>query len=140
MLIAAPADHPLATRKKVKVAMLAAEPFISYPPPEGPSFEGIFVSACQRAGFYPRVVQYATQMLTKLSFVSSGLGIALIPGSMRSVQLENVAYLEIDEGKTPFGYSLALAAPIKSTNPTITAFVATATRYARTGGLGDAVK
>jgi len=33
-----------------------------------------------------------------------------------------------------------LAAPIKSTNPTITAFVATATRYARTGGLGDAVK
>ena len=69
MLIAVPADHPLATHKTVKVEMLAAEPFISYPPPEGPSFEGIFVSACQRAGFYPRVVQYAMQMLTKLSFV-----------------------------------------------------------------------
>jgi DNA-binding transcriptional LysR family regulator len=132
MLIAVPADHPLATRKTVKVEMLAAEPFISYPPPEGPSFEGIFVSACQRAGFYPRVVQYAMQMLTKLSFVSSGLGITLIPDSMRSVRMENVVYLEIDEGKTPFGYSLALAAPIKSTNPAITAFVATASRYART--------
>jgi len=132
MLIAVPADHPLATRKTVKVEMLAAEPFISYPPPEGPSFEGIFVSACQRAGFYPRVVQYAMQMLTKLSFVSSGLGITLIPDSMRSVQMENVVYLDIDEGKTPFGYSLALAAPIKSTNPAITAFVATASRYART--------
>ena len=101
MLIAVPADHPLAGRKSVKIEMLAAEPFISYPPPEGPSFEGIFVSACQRAGFYPRVVQYATQMLTKLSFVSGGLGIALIPGSMRVVQLDNVAYLEIDAGKTP---------------------------------------
>jgi DNA-binding transcriptional LysR family regulator len=132
MMIAVPADHPLAVRKKVKVEMLAAESFISYPPPEGPSFEGVFVAACQRAGFYPRVVQYAMQMLTKLSFVSSGLGITLIPGGMRSVQLENVAYLEIDEGKTPFGYSLALAAPIKATNPAITAFVATASRYART--------
>jgi DNA-binding transcriptional LysR family regulator len=131
MLIAVPADHPLAGHKSVKVEMLAAEPFISYPPPEGPSFEGIFVAACQRAGFYPRVVQYATQMLTKLSFVSSGLGIALIPASMRAVQLDNVVYLQIDEGKTPFGYSLALAAPIKSTNPAITAFVATASRYAR---------
>ncbi len=50
MLIAVPADHPLAGRKSVKIEMLAAEPFISYPPPEGPSFEGIFVSACQRAG------------------------------------------------------------------------------------------
>lgn len=131
MLIAVPADHPLAGYKSVKVEMLAAEPFISYPPPEGPSFEGIFVAACQRAGFYPRVVQYATQMLSKLSFVSSGLGIALIPGSMRAVRLDNVIYLEIDEGKTPFGYSLALAAPIKSTNPAIAAFIATATRYAR---------
>jgi DNA-binding transcriptional LysR family regulator len=134
MLIAVPADHPLATHKTVKVEMLAAEPFISYPPPEGPSFEGIFVAACQRAGFYPRVVQYAMQMLTKLSFVSSGLGITLIPDSMRSVRMENVVYLEIDEGKTPFGYSLALAAPIKSTNPAITAFVATASRYVRTAG------
>jgi DNA-binding transcriptional LysR family regulator len=134
MLIAVPADHPLAARKKVKVEMLAAESFISYPPPEGPSFEGAFVLACQRAGFYPRIVQHAMQMLTKLSFVSSGLGITLIPGSMRSVQLENVAYLDIDEGKTPLGYSLALAAPTKSTNPASTAFIATASRYARTAG------
>jgi DNA-binding transcriptional LysR family regulator len=134
MLIAVPADHPLAGRKSVKVEMLAAEPFISYPPPEGPSFEGIFVSACQRAGFYPRIVQYAPQMLTKLSFVSSGLGVALVPGSMRAVQLDNVVYLEIDEGKTPLGYSLALAMPIKATNPAITAFVATASRHARVDG------
>jgi DNA-binding transcriptional LysR family regulator len=131
MLIAVPADHPLAGRKSVKVEMLAAEPFISYPPPEGPSFEGIFVSACQRVGFYPRVVQHAPQMLTKLSFVSSGLGVALIPGSMRAVRLDNVVYLEIDESKSPLGYSLALAMPIKATNPAVTAFVAAASRYAR---------
>ena len=90
MLIAVPSNHPLASRKSVKIEMLAAEPFISYPPPEGPSSEGMFVAACQRKGFYPRVVQYASQMATKLSFVSSGLGITLVPESMRIVQLPNV--------------------------------------------------
>lgn len=56
MLIAVPTDHPLAARSSVRVDMLAGEQFISYPPPEGPSFEGVFVAACQRAGFYPRVI------------------------------------------------------------------------------------
>jgi DNA-binding transcriptional LysR family regulator len=131
MLIAVPADHPLAARTSVRIEMLAAEQFISYPPPEGPSFEGVFVAACQRAGFYPRVVQHAAQMLTKLSFVSSGLGITLIPSSMRFVQLPNVVYLEIEEGKTPLGYALALAAQTNADNPAIPAFVATATRVSR---------
>jgi DNA-binding transcriptional LysR family regulator len=137
MLIAVSADHPLAARKSVKVEMLAAEPFISYPPPEGPSFEGAFISACQRAGFYPRVVQHAPQMLTKLSFVSSGLGVTLIPGSMRIVRIPNVVYLDIDEGKTPLGYSLALVAQTKATNPAITAFVATASRHSRVDAPSD---
>jgi DNA-binding transcriptional LysR family regulator len=130
MLIAVPADHPLAVRESVKIEMLAAEQFISYPPPEGPSFEGLFVAACQRAGFYPRIVQHAAQMLTKLSFVSSGLGVTLIPGSMRTVRVPNVVYLDIDEGKNPLGYALALAAQTKAANPAITAFVATASRPA----------
>jgi DNA-binding transcriptional LysR family regulator len=131
MLIAVPADHPLAARESVKIEMLAAEQFISYPPPEGPSFEGLFVAACQRAGFYPRIVQHAAQMLTKLSFVSSGLGVTLIPGSMRTVRVPNVVYLDIDEGKNPLGYALALAAQTKAANPAITAFVATASRPVR---------
>jgi len=133
MLIAVPADHPLAARESVKIEMLAAEQFISYPPPEGPSFEGLFVAACQRAGFYPRIVQHAAQMLTKLSFVSSGLGVTLIPGSMRTVRVPNVVYLDIDEGKNPLGYALALAAQTKAANPAITAFVATASRPAHIG-------
>jgi len=128
MLIAVPSNHPLASRKSVKIEMLAAEPFISYPPPEGPSSEGMFVAACQQKGFYPRIVQHASQMATKLSFVSSGLGITLIPECMRIVRLPNVVYLDIDEGKNPMGYAIALAAQTKAANPAITAFVATAKR------------
>jgi DNA-binding transcriptional LysR family regulator len=131
MLIAVPAHHPLAGRRSVRVEMLAAEQFISYPPPEGPIFEGAFISACQRAGFYPRVVQHASQMLTKLSFVASGLGITLIPGSMRAVKLPGVVYLSIEEGKNPLGYALALASPTTLDNAAVPGFISTATRTMR---------
>jgi len=131
MLIAVPFTHPLATRRSVRIEMLAAEGFISYPPPEGPSFEGVFISACQRVGFYPRVVQHASQMLTKLSFVASGLGLTLIPSSMRAVQVPGVVYLDIEDGKAPLGYSLALACMTNSDNPAAPSFVATALRSVR---------
>jgi DNA-binding transcriptional LysR family regulator len=131
MAIAVPADHPLANRKAVKIEMLAAEQFIGYPPPEGPILEGAFIAACQRAGFFPRVVQHASQMFTKLSFVSSGLGVTLVPGSMRIIKMPNVVYIDIIEGKNPMGYALALAAQTKADNPAITAFVAAASRVSR---------
>jgi DNA-binding transcriptional LysR family regulator len=128
MAIAVPADHPLANRKSVKIEMLAAEHFIGYPPPEGPILEGAFIAACQRVGFFPRVVQHASQMFTKLSFVSSGLGVTLVPKNMRVIVMPNIVYLDIDEGKNPMGYALALAAQTKADNPAITAFVAAAGR------------
>jgi hypothetical protein len=49
---------------------------------------------------------------------------------MRTVRVPNVVYLDIDEGKNPLGYALALAAQTKAANPAITAFVATASRPA----------
>jgi DNA-binding transcriptional LysR family regulator len=126
MLIAVPASHPLASAGKVTIGMLAGEPFINYPPPEGPVFEGTFISACQREGFYPRIVQHAGQMLTKLSFVASGLGVTLIPASMRAVRLPDIVYLDIMEGRTPLGYALALVCPLNSDNPAVPAFITAA--------------
>jgi DNA-binding transcriptional LysR family regulator len=134
MAIAVPANHHLANRKSVKIEMLAPEPFISYAPPEGPAFEGMFMSACQQAGFYPRVVQHASEMLTKLAFVSTGLGITLIPQNMRAVHIPNVVYLDLEASKLTINYSLALAQQAKSDNSAITAFTASASRVLQQSG------
>lgn len=123
MVVAMPADHPMANLKSVRIAMLAGQNFIGYAPPEAQMLEGVFLSACQRSGFFPRVVQHAPQMFTKLSFVASGRGISIVPETMRAVNMQNVVYVDLDEGATPLGYSLALAYNENAENPSIAAFV-----------------
>lgn len=128
MVVAMPADHPMAGLKSVRIPMLAGENFIGYPPPEAQILEGAFLSACQKAGFFPRVVQHAPQMFTKLSFVASGRGISIVPETMRALNMQNVVYVDLDEGTTPLGYSLALAYNEKAENPSIASFVGASLR------------
>ena len=47
---------------------------------------------CSRAGFKPGVVQEALQIQTTISLVSAGLGIAIVPESVQSLNPERVVY------------------------------------------------
>ncbi len=55
------------------------------------------VSFCRSAGFSPRVEQEAVQMQTIISLVSAGLGVALIPASMRNLGRTGVVYRRLRE-------------------------------------------
>jgi DNA-binding transcriptional LysR family regulator len=85
LVVALREDHPLAARAKVPARALASEGFVIFPRPQGPGFYDQILSFCHAAGFSPRVVQEATQMQTILSLVAGGLGVALIPASVRSL-------------------------------------------------------
>ena len=54
-------------------------------------WDGI-VGACQRAGFSPRIEQEAIQMQTIVSLVAAGMGVALVPASLRHLRRTGVAY------------------------------------------------
>src|SRR3546814_10173131 len=78
---------------------LATEPFVSFTATEGTGFVNALQGACQAAGFMPKVVQEASQMQTILTLVAGGLGIALVPSSMRRLRMEDVCFLDIAEPK-----------------------------------------
>ena len=71
---------------------LAAETLILYRRPLGPGLHDAIVAACQRAGFSPTIGQEAPRMLATLSLVAAGLGVTLVPESMRQLQTEGVVY------------------------------------------------
>lgn len=129
--IAVPASHPLAARRKVQLRELAAEPFVSFPGTEGAGFAAALLGACHAAGFAPRVVQEASQMQAILTLVAGGLGIALVPASMRRLHMEDVVMLDIADRPTPPSYSLVLAHAKHNDNPVIPAFLAIARRTVR---------
>jgi DNA-binding transcriptional LysR family regulator len=67
------------------------------------------MTACETAGFLPKVAQEATQVPTVLALVESGLGIALVPEVMRGHREPQVAYRPLQDAGEALETTLALA-------------------------------
>jgi DNA-binding transcriptional LysR family regulator len=100
LIVALPAQHPLAARSRIALRELADEPFILFPPQYGPGFYHQIMGACLEAGFSPRVVQEAIEMQTIVSLVAAEIGIALVPASLSNLQRVGVIYRPL-AGETP---------------------------------------
>lgn len=133
-VIAVPAEHALAGRRRVKIKELAAESFVSFPATEGAGFVAALLAACQSAGFLPKVVQEAAQMQAILTLVAGGLGIALVPASMRRLRMEDVVFLDIADTRAPPTYRLMFAYATSNDNPAVHAFLGSAKRTVKADG------
>jgi DNA-binding transcriptional LysR family regulator len=101
MVAALPAGHTLAAgpaSRPLALATLAAETFILYRRPLGPGLYDAIIAACQRAGYSPTIGQEAPRMLATLSLVAAGLGVTLVPQSMRRLRVHGVVYRALDSG------------------------------------------
>jgi DNA-binding transcriptional LysR family regulator len=99
MVAAFPAGHPLSTgaaAARLPLSALEGETFILYRRPLGPGLYDAIIAACQRAGYSPQIGQEAPRMLSTLSLVAAGLGVTLVPDSMRRLGVEGVAYKRLD--------------------------------------------
>jgi len=97
---ALPAGHRLARgagRKAgpLAVSELAGEPFVMVPREIAPGLYDIVAGLAARAGIVLNVAQEAIQMQTVVSLVSSGLGAAIVPGSIANLRRRGVVYREL---------------------------------------------
>jgi LysR family transcriptional activator of glutamate synthase operon len=72
-----PPEHPLAGRRRVRLAELADDPWIALPPAAG--LRGMFDELVERAGFTPRIAFEGEDIATVRGLVAAGLGVALLP-------------------------------------------------------------
>ncbi|PTA73453.1 MULTISPECIES: LysR family transcriptional regulator [unclassified Stenotrophomonas] len=96
LAIALPRAHALADAAQVRVAMLADEPFVSWPAGEGIGFHAQVLGLCTAAGFTPHVVQETQGMHAVLSLVAVEAGVAIVPASMASFRPEEIVYRELE--------------------------------------------
>ena len=94
LLVALPKGHPLASRPRLALALLAREPFVSFPRTRSPAFFDALMRLCHDAGFVPRIVQEAPQ-LDIVSLVAAGFGVAILPGSVRGAGRSGVVFRPI---------------------------------------------
>ncbi|URX62590.1 LysR family transcriptional regulator [Luteibacter anthropi] len=92
------ADHPLVKgrRKGLRMEELADENFVVFSRGAGTGVYDQLLSMCRHAGFMPRIAQEAGESSTMISLVAAGLGVAVLPESMRHVHIDGVAYIAID--------------------------------------------
>jgi DNA-binding transcriptional LysR family regulator len=102
MVLAVPSGHILARRKgAVPLKALAAETFIFYRRRNGPGLYDAILSACNAAGFSPRVGQEAPRIVSTLNLVAAGLGISLVPESLQRMRMDGVAFLRLTGAAQP---------------------------------------
>ncbi|MGF6725036.1 DNA-binding transcriptional LysR family regulator [Paraburkholderia sp. GAS41] len=84
-------DAPISLRD------VADAPLVIFPRRLAPGFYDIIMDCYGVAGLTPRVVQEAIQMQTIVSLVSAGMGVALVPQSLRNLRRTGVVYRPLRE-------------------------------------------
>ncbi|MBS6359443.1 LysR substrate-binding domain-containing protein [Burkholderia sp.] len=93
---AAVSDAPEET--PVRLADVAALPLVIFPRRLAPGFYDIITGCYGAAGVAPRIGQEAIQMQTIVSLVSAGMGVALVPQSLRNLRRTGVVYRPLGDG------------------------------------------
>jgi DNA-binding transcriptional LysR family regulator len=100
LMLVLPADHPLADlTAPVPGEALADEKFVLRARGTGAGFYEQVFQICAQAGFTPNVVQDAAETTTTLGLVAAGLGLSIMPASVRTIALENVVWRELAVGE-----------------------------------------
>ena len=79
LMLAVPADHPLAALDSIDPALLADEPFVSWPRHLGVEFFDIVIAFCREHGFSPNVNTEGADIDSQLALVAAGFGVSLQP-------------------------------------------------------------
>jgi DNA-binding transcriptional LysR family regulator len=94
LVLAVPADHPLAVGEGPVALVDVTDDYIGYSP-EGSQYLHDICAAMIGMDRYA-VSQLASQVPTMLALVRAGLGCALIPRSIMAMGVEGVRYRELD--------------------------------------------
>lgn len=92
LVVALPEGHALADEPEVGMRALADEPFVLVAAHQGTGLRDRIVELCRQDGYEPRVAQEAYLVQTVVGLVGSGVGISLVPASLRNLQTVGVVY------------------------------------------------
>jgi DNA-binding transcriptional LysR family regulator len=120
MYVAMPISHRLATRKKLRLAEFATEPWMMATPQTCPDSR-LFLRACHAAGFEPQISFQSDDYPAILGFVAASVGVALIPDMVARGVREDVVVRHLDPPAT--ARPIMVAIPTGYRSPAATAML-----------------
>lgn len=124
LCVAVGASHALLKGDtKPKLADLEAEPLILYPKAPRPSYADQVLAFYREAGVTPRIGMEVRDVQTALGLVASGVGICIVPASVRRFGRDDVHFLDLDEA---FSSPIIVSYRKKDTAPLLRQIIALA--------------
>jgi DNA-binding transcriptional LysR family regulator len=96
LLVAMPADHPLAAQRLVDLRSLLEEPLILPTRKARPCTYNLVMRYFEGVGVRPNVIQEAAEKQTIVSMVAAGIGLALVPEWVAKLRVPGVVYQPLD--------------------------------------------
>ncbi|MFE7630935.1 LysR family transcriptional regulator [Kocuria sp. NPDC057446] len=95
VVVALPADHPLAAGATVRVKDLADEPFVTFPATQGSTVRDAMMRVTAAHGFTPRVLQEAPDSYAILGLVAAGMGVTITVSSVQHIDTPGLVYRDL---------------------------------------------
>jgi DNA-binding transcriptional LysR family regulator len=92
LLAVLPESHRLAKSEAIPLERLEGEPFITYPSHFRSVVHDAVEDACAAHGFEPLAAHEVAETSTLVSFVAAGLGVSLVPASVRNMTVQGAVY------------------------------------------------
>lgn len=120
LVLALPADHPLAADPVLRFAEILHEPLVIFPRTISPSLYDAVLLAYRAQQAAPRIAQEAIQMQTIVNLVSAGIGVAWVPESVTRLQRPGVIYRAVHDAALACETSLVWPTPA---HPVVARFI-----------------
>ena len=95
-----PESHPLAAADAISLERLKDEPFVTYPSHFRSVLHDAVEDACAAHGFTPHAAHEVAETATLVSFVAAGLGVSLVPASVRNMTVDGAVYRPLSQDTT----------------------------------------
>jgi DNA-binding transcriptional LysR family regulator len=109
LLVAVPDDHRVVGQNQARMSDLNDETFVAHTGRDS-IMHGVLMDLCADAGFAPRVRHEVVETSTLVTFVSAGLGVAVVPEGVARLGIPGVVFLPLVGERTLIDLSAAVRA------------------------------
>lgn len=101
LVVAMPEEHPLSSRRTLRLADLADDAFLVFADPPGVGIGQALLDHCRSAGFEPRITQKVSEIATLISLIAAGFGVGLVVELVSHLRLPGVCYRPVEDVAMP---------------------------------------
>ncbi len=121
VVVALPDVHPLAKRSLLRLTDIEGEDLVLLTPAGSPGLRAALSGAITELGGEDRIAQEVAEMQTVIGLVAAGVGISLVPESVRALERPGVTYRPLEGGAPALKLEMAYRATDGS--PVLAAFL-----------------